>query len=80
MAYSPVVGRLDCGSFKDNPKGFWQLNGFGVMAVYKSDWDRFKGKSNSRYRDIFINLCIYREPNLNSSPLLLIGLSEQRKR
>ena len=43
IAYSPAVGRLECGSFRDDPAGFWQVNGFGIMAVYKSDWDRFKG-------------------------------------
>ena len=48
MAYSPVVGRLECGTFPANPKGFWQLNGYGVMAVYKSDWDRFKGKKDKQ--------------------------------
>ena len=44
MAYSPVVGRLNCGNSRDDPDGFWQLNGFGLTAVYKSDWDRFKGE------------------------------------
>ena len=44
MAYSPAVGRLYCGKSRDDPGGFWQLNGFGLTAVYKSDWDRFKGE------------------------------------
>jgi len=46
MAYFPVVGRLDCESFSALHRGFWQVNGYGIMAVYKSDWDRFGGKSN----------------------------------
>ena len=45
MAYFPVVGRLNCGSTPVEHEGFWQLDGFGIMAIYKSDWDRFGGKS-----------------------------------
>jgi len=44
MAYFPVVGRLDCGSTSAKHEGFWQLDGYGIMAIYKSDWDRFGGK------------------------------------
>ena len=45
MAYFPVVGRLNCGSTPEEHEGFWQLDGFGIMAIYKSDWERFGGKS-----------------------------------
>ena len=44
MAYFPVVGRLDCGSTSAKHEGFWQLDGYGIMSIYKSDWDRFGGK------------------------------------
>lgn len=47
MAYFPVVGRLDCGSSSVEHEGFWEINGYGIMSIYKSDWDRFGGKLNS---------------------------------
>ena len=46
MAYFPAVGRLDCGSSSLEHHGFWQLNGYGLLAIYKSDWDRFGGEYN----------------------------------
>ena len=46
MAYFPAVGRLDCGSSSAEHHGFWQLNGYGLLAIYKSDWDRFGGEYN----------------------------------
>ena len=45
MAYFPIVGRLDCGSSSREHQGFWEMHGYGIMAIYKSDWDRFGGKS-----------------------------------
>ena len=48
MAYFPIVGRLNCGSSPVEHHGFWQLDGYGIMAIYKSDWDRFGGKFNSK--------------------------------
>jgi len=44
MAYFPAVGRLDCNSSSVEHRGFWQLNGYGLLAIYKSDWDRFGGE------------------------------------
>jgi len=46
MAYFPAVGRLDCGSSFVEHRGFWQLNGYGLLAIYKSDWERFGGECN----------------------------------
>ena len=38
------MGRLNChGTYIDH-QGFWQMNGYGLLAVYKSDWIRFGGK------------------------------------
>ena len=45
MAYFPIVGRLDCGSSSREHQGFWEMHGYGVMTIYRSDWDRFGGKS-----------------------------------
>lgn len=47
MVYFPVVGRLDCGSSSEEHEGFWEVNGYGIMSIYKSDWKRFGGKFNS---------------------------------
>lgn len=47
MVYAPIVGRLDCESSSAEHLGFWQLDGYGLLAIYKSDWDRFGGKFNS---------------------------------
>ena len=47
MAYFPVVGRLACDSYPTEHRGFWQLDGYGIMSIYKADWDRFGGKKNS---------------------------------
>ena len=54
MAYFPVVGRLECDSSSVEHRGFWQMNGYGLMAIYKSDWDRFWGKDNSESHYIYI--------------------------
>ena len=45
IAYFPAVGRLDCGSTCADHRGFWQLNGYGLLGIYKSDWEKFVGKS-----------------------------------
>ena len=48
MAYFPIVGRLDCASSSVEHLGFWQTDGYGVMAMYKSDWERLGGENNLR--------------------------------
>ncbi|KAL9956005.1 hypothetical protein ACROYT_G037419 [Oculina patagonica] len=50
MAYFPIVGRLDCESSSVEHRGFWQKNGYGVMAIYKSDWDRFGGMNAKDFK------------------------------
>ena len=44
MAYFPAVGRLNCESSSSEHLGFWQMDGYGIMSIYKSDWDRFGGE------------------------------------
>ena len=46
MAYFPIVGRLDCASSSVEHLGFWQMDGYGVMSMYKSDWERVGGENN----------------------------------
>ena len=38
------MGRLNYHSSYIDHQGFWQMNGYGLLAVYKSDWIRFGGK------------------------------------
>lgn len=47
VAYAPAVARLECGFFPNDPHGFWQENGYGLLSVFKVDWDRFGGKYES---------------------------------
>ena len=47
VAYAPAVARLECGFFPNDPRGFWQENGYGLLSVFKVDWDRFGGKYES---------------------------------
>jgi len=50
MAYFPAVGRLDCGRTPVDHIGFWQMDGFGLMAMYKSDWNRLGGMNIEDYK------------------------------
>ena len=38
------MGRLNYHSTYIDHQGFWQMNSYGLLAVYKSDWIRFGGK------------------------------------
>ena len=49
MVYCPAVGRLDQGSNSVEHRGFWQMDGYGLVAMYKSDWIRVGGKSKIIY-------------------------------
>ncbi|KAL9955811.1 hypothetical protein ACROYT_G037194 [Oculina patagonica] len=50
MTYFPIVGRLDCESSSVEHQGFWQLDGYGIMSIYKSDWDRFGGMNTKEFK------------------------------
>ena len=52
IAYFPVVGRLHCDSSSADHRGFWELLGFGLLGIYKSDWTKIGGEWNLVcYRD-----------------------------
>ena len=59
VAYAPAVGRLECGEFPSDPLGFWQDDGYGILGVFKDDWNRFGGmhlaffNSNGHFSKLF---------------------------
>ena len=55
IAYFPAPGRLLCESTNVDHQGFWAMDGFGLLAVYKSDWIRFGGKYIEQYSELSLS-------------------------
>ncbi|KAK3738436.1 hypothetical protein QZH41_017073, partial [Actinostola sp. cb2023] len=49
--YTPIIARLGCGSSPVNLRGYWEHQGFGIIAIYKSDWDRIGGLDEETYKN-----------------------------
>ena len=45
-AYAPVLTRHMCGHSFMYPLGYWEVMGYGLMGMYKSDWMRVGGMNS----------------------------------
>ena len=43
MVFTPIIVKMRCGANPANLVGLWQVFGYGIIGLYKSDWDRAGG-------------------------------------
>jgi hypothetical protein len=49
-SYNPIVVRLDCGAYPDTPRGFWEILGYGIFAMYKDDFVKIGGMNTREFK------------------------------
>ncbi|EDQ85266.1 uncharacterized protein MONBRDRAFT_29432 [Monosiga brevicollis MX1] len=49
-AYNPVVLRLDCERYAQNPHGYWETVGYGIIALFLNDWRAIGGMNVQEFR------------------------------
>ncbi|KAJ7380350.1 hypothetical protein OS493_008802 [Desmophyllum pertusum] len=50
VVYTPIIFKLACGANAENLAGIWQDQGYGIIGMYKSDWDRSGGFPTHKYK------------------------------
>ncbi|KAL9959044.1 hypothetical protein ACROYT_G036125 [Oculina patagonica] len=50
MVYTPIIIQMKCGSNPANLAGLWQAYGYGIIGMYKSDWDRSGGFPTDKHK------------------------------
>jgi len=48
MVFTPIIAQMKCGANPTKLAGLWQVYGYGIIAMYKSDWDRSGGFPNDK--------------------------------
>ena len=43
MVYTPIIVGLNCGANPADLAGVWRAYGYGMIGMYKSDWDSAGG-------------------------------------